>query len=200
MNTRQEQEFIKNLMSSIVKWSSFPAILQIGGIEKRSGMIIEAALNSVIGNNSIVVNEYHHIDYAVADKNSLGKSRLNLSDLIEVKSNFSSQLADISKRLPKGIAQVKGYQELSNSFGAGFKSCTYVLYIIAAPFSESHPMVPKDAGFIYWKKNIVDAKQSMLNAKEKLKQSLLASNANIVSDSDGAVDDCALMYIALIKI
>lgn len=171
ISKEQALDLCRNLADSLAKWGALDSALQSGGLEEKATGIIIAQLEAVAKNeNLLVLPEYKKIDYAFIVRNH-SHSRLNVDTVIEVKFNYASQLNEIRNRLPSAINQANGYQQTVSAKNA------YVVYIIAAPYVDNLPPHPRDSGWGYWNRPMIDAIKIVQQSTEQGTNELLLGDA-----------------------
>jgi hypothetical protein len=149
----------QEIVDELESWSSLPAALQSGGIEKKAAGIINRCLETAAGKELAVLPEYRKADFVFVSKN-FGRPRLDVKTVIEVKFNYARQISEIRRRVRSAKGQVNRYrEELSPTF-------TYLLYLIAAPFSNSIPRVNRNSGWRYWNSPLDDAVKALRQVAE----------------------------------
>jgi hypothetical protein len=162
------------ILEGLIEWPTFPAVLQLGGIEMRASSRIQAAMEGWLSSNSdghlLVVPEYRlmtgpddsfsleretsekerkskvqRIDYALVERSSVGEARLKVATVIEVKSNYLGQ-KDLGTRPLSACNQAFEYASRCKA------EFSYVIYIVAA-VSGPRPDKPFDAGWGYFLPN-----------------------------------------------
>lgn len=168
----------KKVVCQLLSWETFPAVLQAGGIESRASSRFVCALEGWLRDekqeNLLVLPEYRlnatqstdettdsrviqavdmllhgkRIDYALVQKNSIGQSRLQVDTVIEVKTNYLCQDAELKKRPEEASKQADGYARACSK-----KTAAYVLYVVASPVmpKKKVPDTPRDAGWGYFR-------------------------------------------------
>lgn len=163
----------KMVITQLANWPVFPALLQLGGIETRASSRIQLAIESWLKqqdcNNLLVVPEYRlntspstdettdnpvlqaadrllhsqRIDYALIKNVSVGKARLEVDTVIEVKTNYLCQ-PELKTRPAKACEQARAYGASCGTHD------TYVLYVVVSAEGTA-PGKPRDAGWSYFK-------------------------------------------------
>jgi hypothetical protein len=163
----------ERVIEELVAWRVLPAILQVGGIESRGSSRILQAIESWLEEQGrtdlLVLPEYRlskgpspdettdsavvqaadkllrgkRIDYALVRSESVGKSRLKVDTVIEVKTNYLCQ-PELRKRPVAACDQAREYGEISGT------NHTYVLYVVVSAVGAA-PAEPRDAGWGYYR-------------------------------------------------
>jgi|GEM_PF-3823629 len=159
---RMANALCEKVVSELVGWKAFPAVLQAGGIELRGSSRFVRALEGWLKDeakknpeleNLLVPPEYKlqnrkRIDYAFVRKDSVGQSYLEVDTVIEVKTNYLCQKSEISKRWKAANNQATEYGQERNV------GDTYVLYMVVSPVipRNEEPDKPRDAGWGYFRR------------------------------------------------
>lgn len=167
-------ELSQLVVENLAGWRTFPAILQVGGIESRASSRILLALEEWLARSGradlVVVPEYRlssspptdetsdsslvraadqllhgrRIDYALVTATSVGRSSLEVDTVIEVKTNYMCQ-AELKSRPLSACDQARGYAQRSKA------KHSYVLYLIASAMGTPPPGRARDAGWGYFR-------------------------------------------------
>lgn len=163
------------VVEELVGWRVLPAILQVGGIESRASsrilQALEAWLEEEGRSDLLVLPEYRlskvpstdettdssvaqaadkllhgkKIDYAFVKAESVGRSRLEVDTVIEVKTNYLCQ-SELRKRPAAACNQARTYGEMCGT------NHTYVLYVVVSAMGAA-PEEPRDAGWGYYRQH-----------------------------------------------
>ena len=137
----------------------------------------------------LVLQEYRGIDFVLFDSKSISNARLAVDTVIEVKSNYATQVTEIQNRIPLAQIQANDYLTDVNAHHA------YVLYLVAAPCINQKPKPPCDNGWRYWNSPCpATAMQIAIN-----NIGLSAGSADMVILGNASNGQDQLLYCALLE-
>ena len=209
LNQNNANALCAAVVDGLLAWKPLKAALQNGGLESAGAVPIGIAIEnffSIHDPNKICVREYKipsingrlRIDYALVDQASVGKARLKVKDVIEVKFNYASQGKVIGNRTANGLRQAAGYIR-PTGVPDGVPDA-YLLYLVADPFSATKhkpkPGKPVDSGWKYWRK---PGQSLITSAIGTITQASRLASGTILGSHHGSVAWCDL-YCILIRI